>query len=219
MMRARSESNSPGADAARAVARAHAQKNCAAVILAITRLAAPDLPPRQRERFERLGAAATRLVALLNDELKEASAAPVEVAQVFGAARDLVRDRAEAAGVTLVVSCGGGRLRGDAGALTEVLVNLIGNAIDASPAGHSVRVDARVAPAGGQRWIIADTGAGMPAHVLAGLGGVVRSARPFGSGFGIALADGTIRAHGGTLRFESPSQGGTRAVIELPHHP
>jgi len=120
----------------------------------------------------------------------------------------------------IAVSCSGD-LTGewDRNRLHQALGNLIGNAIDASPAGHSVRVDARVAPAGGQRWIIADTGAGMPAHVLAGLGGVVRSARPFGSGFGIALADGTIRAHGGTLRFESPSQGGTRAVIELPHHP
>jgi len=220
-MGAQAEPDWPGADAARAVARAHAQKNCAAVILAISRLAAPDLPPRQRERFERLGAAATRLLALLNDELAEAAADGVDVAQVVGAARDLVRDRAEAAGVTLVVSCAGGRLPCDASALTEVLVNLIGNAIDASPAGHSVRVDARVAPAGGQRWIIADTGAGMPAHVLAGLGGVVRSARPFGSGFGIALAAKTVRAQGGTLRFESPSQGGTRAVVDLPprHQP
>ncbi len=201
------------------VARAHAQKNCAAVILAIARLAAPDLPPRQRERFERLGAAATRLVTLLNDELREATEEGVEVSQVVRAARDLVRDRAEARGVTLVVSCGGGELRGDASALTEVLVNLIGNAIDASPAGQSVRVDARVPPAGGQRWIIDDAGAGMPAHVLSRVGSAVRSERPLGSGFGIALAAGTIRAHGGTLRFESRSQGGTRAVIDLPPHP
>jgi K+-sensing histidine kinase KdpD len=47
------------------------------------------------------------------------------------------------------------------------------------------------------------------------------AARPFGSGFGIALAAGTIQAHGGTLRFEPRSQGGTRAVVELPrrHQP
>ena len=218
-MRAGAESDWPGP--ATAVARAHAQKNCAAVILAIARLAAPDLPARHRERFERLGAAATRLVALLNDEMREVSADGVDVAQVVGAATDLVRDRAEAGGVTLAVSCAGGRLQGDASALTEVLVNLVGNAIDASPAGHSVRVEARVTPAGGQQWIIADAGAGMPAHVLAGLGRSVRSARPFGSGFGIALATRTIRAHGGTLRFESPSQGGTRAVVDLParHQP
>ena len=41
------ESDVPGAATARAVARAHAQKNCAAVILAIARLATPDLPPRR----------------------------------------------------------------------------------------------------------------------------------------------------------------------------
>jgi signal transduction histidine kinase len=158
------------------------------------------------------------LVALLNEEMREVAQEvdEVDVARLVGAARDLVRDRAEAGEVALVVSCAGGRMRGDASALTEVLVNLIGNAIDASPAGHSVRVDAHVAPAGGQRWTIDDAGVGMPAHVLAGVGGVVRSARPFGSGFGIALAARTIRAHGGTLRFESRSPSGTRAVIDLP---
>jgi signal transduction histidine kinase len=215
------EVDAPGPASAHAMARAHAQKNCAAVILAIARLAAPDLPPRQRERFERLGAAATRLVALLNDEMSEAAAEEVDVDQVVSAAHNLVRDRAEAGGVTLVVSCAGGRLRGDASALTEVLVNLIGNAIDASPAGRIVRVDARAAPAGGQQWIIDDSGGGMPPHVLAGVGRVVRSARPFGSGFGIALASRTIRAHGGSLRFEPRRAGGTRAVIDLPrgHQP
>jgi signal transduction histidine kinase len=216
------KSDSREAAAVRAVARAHAQKNCAAVILAIARLAAPDLPPRQRERFERLRGAATRLVALLNEEMREAAAEAsddmeeVDVAEVVGAACDLVRDRAEASRVTLLVSCAGGRVRGDGSALTEVLVNLIGNAIDASPAGRMVSVDARVLPAGGLQWIVDDVGLGMPAHVLAGVGGAVRSARRSGSGFGIALAARTIYAHGGTLRFESRSQGGTRAVIELP---
>jgi len=215
------EVDAAGDATARAVARAHAQKNCAAVILAIARLAAPDLPPRQRERFERLGAAATRLVALFNDEMREAQqdVEDVDVAQLFGAARDLVRDRAEARGVTLAVSCAGGRLRGDASALTEVLVNLIANAIDASPPGRSVRVDARVTRTGSHQWIIDDAGVGMPAHVLAGVGGAVRSTRPFGSGFGIALATRTVRAHGGALRFQSRSQGGTRAVIDIPRRP
>ena len=139
------------------------------------------------------------------------------MAQLVGAARELVRDRAEASEIALVVSCDGGRMRGDANALTEVLVNLIGNAIEASPAGRSVRLDARIAPTGGQQWIIDDAGVGMPAHVLAGVGRAVRSARPSGSGFGIALAARTIRAHGGTLRFESRSPEGTRAVIDLPY--
>jgi signal transduction histidine kinase len=200
----------------RAMARAHAQKNCAAVILAISRLTVPDLPERQRERFERLRGAATRLVHLLNEELRETTSEEVEVVQLVDAARDLVRDRAEAGGVALVVNCGGGRLRGDAGALTEVLVNLIGNAIDATPAGSSVRVDARMAPTGGQRWIIDDAGEGMPAHVLAGVGGAVRSTRALGSGLGIALAATTIHEHGGTLQFQSRSRRGTRVVIDLP---
>jgi signal transduction histidine kinase len=204
------------ASTARAAERVHAQKNCAAVILAIARLATPDLPPQHRERFERLQDAASRLVRLFNEELKEAQPQEVDVEQVLGTACDLVRDRAEADGVALVASCAGGRVRGDAEALTEALVNLIGNAIDASPEGDHVRVDARIEPTGGQRWIIEDAGKGMPADVLDGIGGVVRSERPLGSGFGIALAATTIQAHGGTLRFEARSPRGTRVVIDLP---
>ena len=178
-------SDPSSAAAARAAARAHAQKNCASVILAIARLAAPDLPPQHRERLERLRDAANRLVRLFNEEIRETvpEDVDVDVVQLFGTACDLVRDRAEAGGISLIASSAGGRLRGDAEALTEALVNLIGNAIDASPAGQRVRIDARIGPDGGQRWIIEDAGKGMPAHVLAGIGGVVRSERPLGSGF------------------------------------
>jgi signal transduction histidine kinase len=202
--------------AARATERAHALKNCAAVILAITRLSPPDLPSPHRERFERLRETATRLVRLLNEELREAASEDLETARLLKAACDLVHDRAEAHGVTLIVSCAGGRVRGDARALEEVLVNLIGNAIDASSTGQIVRVAARLVAGSGHQWVIEDAGSGMPAHVLAGLGGVVRSARPSGSGFGIALATRTIHAHGGTLQFESRHPSGTRVVVDLP---
>jgi signal transduction histidine kinase len=199
-------------------ARAHAQKNCAAVILAIAQLATPDLPPQTRERLERMRLAARRLVSLLNDEMREAVSNRVDVTELIAAACDLVRDRADARGVVLMTSCAGGWLRGDASGLTEVLVDLIGNAIDASGPGGEVQVDARVTADGGQRWVIEDTGEGMPAAVIAAVGRVVRSSRPLGSGFGIALAARTIRAHGGTLRFEprAGGMGGTTAVIELP---
>jgi len=73
-----------------------------------------------------------------------------------------------------------------------------------------------MAPTGGQRWIIDDAGEGMPAHVLAGVGGAVRSTRALGSGLGIALAATTIHEHGGTLQFQSRSRRGTRVVIDLP---
>jgi signal transduction histidine kinase len=205
-----------GVSAARGTERAHALKNCAAVILAIARLTAPDLPTPHRERLERLREAATRLVRLLNDELREAASEDLETARLLKAACDLVHDRAEARGVMLIASCAGGRVRGEARALEEVLVNLIGNAIDASSAGQIVRVAARVVSGRSHQWIIEDAGSGMPAHVLAGVGGVVRSARPLGSGFGIALATRTIQAHGGTLRFESRDQRGTRVVVDLP---
>jgi signal transduction histidine kinase len=128
----------------------------------------------------------------------------------------LVRDRVQARGVTLIASCVGGRLRGDAHALEEVLVNLIGNAIDASSAGQTVRVDARLVPGGGHQWDHRGRGQ-RDSGACAGRGrGVVRSARPLGSGFGIALAARTIQAHGGALRFEPLRPHGTRVVVDLP---
>jgi two-component system sensor histidine kinase MprB len=46
-----------------------------------------------------------------------------------------------------------------------------------------------------------------------------RSADSRGSGLGLAIARRLVEAHGGTIRAESPPDGGTTVTFELPTQP
>ncbi len=200
-------------------ARAHAQKNCLSIILAVASLVAPELSGASRQRLERLRAAAMRLTELLNDDLAEeehtTSVDDIDVAQLFAAVCGALRDRADEVNVRLVVDCRGGRLRGVNEDLREVLFNLIANALEATPAGRTVHVRTCSTPDGGQRWTIHDAGEGMKREMIDQLGVPHRTSRPGGSGLGVAVAKEVVSRLGGSLRFES-SEHGTIATILLP---
>jgi signal transduction histidine kinase len=205
-------------------ARLHAQKNCLAVIVALARTLRPEIAGAMRDRVERLSTAAERLVDLFNADLRELSgtgAAPtadvdVDVTALLDGLADILRDRAEAASVPLVISSGGGRVSARRDELIEALVNLVGNAIDASRPGCTVYLDASATPEGDQCWTIQDSAGGMPASVLDRIGAVTSPRRSGGAGFGIAIAVETIRAHGGDIRFDSAPDRGTTVTIWLP---
>ena len=80
-------------------ARAHEQKNCLSIILAVASLVTPELSDGTRERMERLRAAAHRIRDLLNADLDESGEGgrDIEVRRLFDAVCEGLRDRAEAA--------------------------------------------------------------------------------------------------------------------------
>jgi signal transduction histidine kinase len=206
-------------------ARLHAQKNCLAVILALARTLRPEVAGTLLDRLERLRTAAERLVDLFNADLQELSgkgAAPtadveVDVTALLDVVADILGDRAEAVNVPLVISCGGGgRVSARRDELVEALVNLVGNAIEASRPGCPVYFDASATPDGDHCWTIQDSAGGMPASVLDRIGAVTSPRRPGGAGFGVAIAVQTIRGHGGDVRFDSAPGRGTTVSIWLP---
>jgi signal transduction histidine kinase len=201
-------------------ARAHAQKNALSIILAVASLVAPELSEPGRERLERLRAAAKRIAELLNDDLDETVSGEamdeVDVQNLFAVVCGALRDRADAAHVALVVDCHGGHLRGYEPELREALFNIIANALEATPPGRAVYVDADVTPEGGHLWTIHDSGKGMRREVIDQLGIPHRTTRPGGSGLGVALARAVVTKLGGTLRFHSGRGRGTTATIWLP---
>lgn len=108
-------------------------------------------------------------------------------------------------------------VRGDAQRLEQVLVNLLTNAIDASPAGS--RVDLTAEASGDQvRIQVEDRGHGVAPELSQ------RIFEPFfttkqpgeGTGLGLTLVEGIVREHGGTLRIEARQDGGTRVTLSLP---
>ncbi len=105
---------------------------------------------------------------------------------------------------------------GDPVELREVLVNMIYNAIDATPAGGEIRMSAQELD-GRVVLSIADTGTGMTPEVKS------RLFDPFfttkgkaGTGMGLAVSFGIIRRHNGAIEVESEQGRGTTFRVSLP---
>lgn len=116
--------------------------------------------------------------------------------------------------------------QGHATLLEEALANLLHNALQHTPAGGQVTVQAGVR-AGKAVLRVADTGAGMPATDRARVGErflrFADSATPHaahGTGLGLAIAHAIAQRHGGSLRLEEAHPGqaapGLRVGIEWP---
>ena len=99
--------------------------------------------------------------------------------------------------------------------LKEALLNLVANAIEATPPGGEVVVEVR--PSAGQAEIVVrDTGRGMPQETLRRLGTPFFTTRQDGTGLGVALARSVMALHGGSLRYESEPGKGTTVKATLP---
>ncbi len=100
------------------------------------------------------------------------------------------------------------RLRADSIGLEQVLSNLIANALDASPRGAVVEVDARRIGAGVEFRVV-DAGPGVPAALRERLfEPFFTTKRPgHGMGLGLAIAHAIVRGHGGSIRVESGPHG------------
>ncbi len=91
--------------------------------------------------------------------------------------------------------------------LRLILINLIENAIEASPAGRSVRLGLRIW-AGKLEWTVADEGPGFPSHLRSRLFLPCKSTREGGSGIGLTLCKQLADHLGATLDLTEPATGG-----------
>lgn len=102
--------------------------------------------------------------------------------------------------------------------LHRMALNLMENAVRHTPPG--TRIHTSVANGGGTvRLVVADNGPGIPPELRERIfERFVRGAGDRGGSFGLGLS--IVRAvatsHGGTVSLESPAEGGTRFVVELP---
>ncbi|HEX9011469.1 MAG TPA: response regulator [Holophagaceae bacterium] len=107
---------------------------------------------------------------------------------------------------------------GDAGSLSNALMNLCVNAVDAMPEGGQLRLASRVLPSAEVQVAVVDTGNGMPPGVLK------RATDPFfttkpkgkGTGLGLSLAYSIVQAHHGRMEIRSEPGRGTEVLLRFP---
>jgi signal transduction histidine kinase len=106
-------------------------------------------------------------------------------------------------------------LRIDQEQIEQVLVNVLLNAVQASPQGGTVTVRHR-ARAGSYLIEVADRGAGIPPDARVRLFEPFFTTKQDGTGLGLAISQRIVAAHNGEIRITSQNGGGTIVEILLP---
>ncbi|MEQ5803693.1 ATP-binding protein [Halomonas sp. H10-9-1] len=149
--------------------------------------------------------------------------APVGIAEVVDEAIHLIHLARSGEDVRFDNRCPATeRVEGDAQRLLQVMVNLLGNARDASGPGDGVTIEA-IPKDAGLRISITDEGAGIDPSVRDHLFEPFTTTKPpgEGTGLGLPLVYSIVAEHHGTLEVESPPPGsarGTRISLWLPRH-
>ena len=148
--------------------------------------------------------------------------ADVSLADVVDSALETLRERIDAQHVRLVREDGHDDVvRGDAEKLRRVVINLVGNALDALAEGSSghpmLEVLAGENLAGTECWLrVRDNGPGMDARALAQIWSPFYTSKKSGTGLGLAIAKKVVEAHGGTIEAASQPGAGAEFTIALP---
>ncbi len=194
----------------------------------------PALPEASRRHAERIRAAGSMLLTLVNDvlDLSRAEAGGLalhprrtNLAEVVQTSVDMVRPQAQRSALALCVEHESGlpAVTVDADRLQQVLVNLLGNAVKFTRRGV-VTVSLRCKPVGDEadvRLSVSDTGMGIPADRLAHIferfeqadGSISRSYG--GAGLGLAISRTLVQAMGGELTAESTEGSGSVFTVRL----
>jgi signal transduction histidine kinase len=179
------------------------------------------LPENDERRTvaNRIGKEVRRLDEVLRGFLELASPVSnqrqtVELGDLVCEVVELLETEAEAEDVELVRPTGVGRALVDAEAMRRALINLLRNAIQASPPGGRVEI---VVDDGEEAIIrIKDQGPGIDPALAGQVFDPFVTGRPSGTGLGLALVRRVIEEHEGTVSLESLPYGGAEALIRLP---
>jgi signal transduction histidine kinase len=182
----------------------------------------PEMQPTLTEPLRLVQEEVTRLNSVLEDFLafarpRELRQAPIDVTAMLSHVVDLLAPQADKAGVQLDRDWkdDGLRVVGDDVRLQQAVMNLVLNAIQATPDGGHVHIEA------GQtgdmvRVTVEDTGPGIPDDIRQRIFEPFFTTKAGGSGLGLPLVHSIIEQHGGSIAIEHGDLGGARFAIRLP---
>jgi two-component system nitrogen regulation sensor histidine kinase GlnL len=214
---------------------AHEIKNPLAGLQGSAELLAREAEGSVRDYAQVIAREARRVDGLVRELLDLARPAalhtgPVDIHQVLGDVRVLARGVPGADGVTIIERYDPSLpfVSGDDEKLTQVILNLVRNGLDAlvgRPNPQLVLETAvatqRVRSASGRtrplaRITVRDNGPGIPAAMLPRLFTPFATSKPHGTGLGLAISRRIIDAHGGRIEVRNRSSGGCEASLFLP---
>ena len=145
--------------------------------------------------------------------------APTDLAVVAAGVADLLGPAFDAAGVGLVTGLEPVAVEGDATRLSQVVTNLLTNALKFSASGGKVTLTTGASD-GLARLEVTDEGPGIPEqelpHIFDRFWRGAAGRRAAGSGIGLAVVAELVRAHAGRVHVASEPGRGTRFTVLLP---
>lgn len=179
-----------------------------------------------RENSQRLNRLVDDLLTLSGIELGEVTLHPedLSVAESIEQVLTVVAARAAEKSLKLVREIPEGlpRIRADRDRLTQVLLNIVDNAVKFTPKGGTVAVTASPGEEGFLTIRVADTGVGIPKGEIPRLGerfyrvDRTRSRELGGTGLGLSIVKHLMKVHGGRMSIDSTMGHGTTVSLHFP---
>lgn len=172
------------------------------------------------QELERVERSISHLLRYARDE--DLQPQQVVLAEVVQSALEALQDRVSRTGAMVRVDVAeASALVGDPEKLRRVVLNLVGNALDALEGQHSpaprVDVEAGENLAGSEVWLrVRDNGAGIPPEKAAEIWTPFRTSKANGTGLGLPIVRKIVEAHGGTVEVDTAPGRGAAFLVTLP---
>jgi signal transduction histidine kinase len=151
------------------------------------------------------------LLALARADTSGGDVGDVDLAAVAAERAAQWEPLASERGICLVAEGRGERVRAGRGRVAEVVDNLLANALDATPAGGTVRIHAQR-----RELHVIDDGAGLSHEAREhAFDRFWTAGKKTGSGLGLPIARRLVEADGGTIELRSSASGGVDAVVRF----
>ena len=177
-----------------------------------------DMAEKLRRQLSSLEKLTTRMLQFVRQRPQKTES--VLISDLLDEAEQAIRPVCERYGVPLEVSLKGepSLVSVERDAIVSALVAVLENALQVSPQGSVIRMQATVEPAR-VRISIDDQGPGIEESMLHSMFEPFTTSRVNGTGLGLSIARNAIEAHSGEINASNRPDGGARFMLSLPCMP